>query len=83
MSHHATSSNVTNLAQITRQTAETLADQTAAIHNLSFSITTPELLDATFSDLASRIDNISAMADQFTKLRYDLENALTTPAPTP
>lgn len=83
MSHHATPSNVSNLAVITQETAQSLAEETAAIATLSYNISTPELLDATFSDLASRLDNISAMADQFTKLRYDLENALTTPAPTP
>ena len=82
MSEHATQLYVSNLATILRDTAIDLTGNLTHIASLTYSITTPELLDATFSGLASRLDNISAMADQFASLRAKLEEALTTPAPT-
>lgn len=87
MPQHATPANVQALAFITADAASALATTTALIRSQSFEIADQPLLDATFSDLASRLDDITRMVDQYDNLTKALDKALhppevpTTPVP--
>lgn len=82
MSQHATAQNLSNLAAICTDTANSVAKSLADISVQTFSITDPPLLDATFSDLASRVDDLSRMADQFENLHNAIDRALNPPTTT-
>jgi len=79
MPQHTSAQNVHDLARITAETAMAIATATDAIQTQTFQVTDQPLLAATFSDLASRIDNLSTLADQFDNLRASLEKALAPP----
>lgn len=80
MSQHATPQNVQALAKICADASMALATATESTHNATFMLSDEGLLDATFSSMASRLDTITAMVDQFTNLDNSLKAALTPPA---
>jgi len=81
MSLHASAQNVRELAEIATDTSNSILTSAKAIEALSFQIFDEALLRAVFSELASRIDNLSSLADQLSRLEDSLQKTLSTQPP--